>query len=286
MTHRLPRRRLLGAAASLAVPAWIATGTPHAAAQASAAPLSLAIAPFLSPTALLGIFRPLREHLERTLARPVEMLTAKDFRSLCEAMRTQQHDAVMAPAHLARLAMLDWRHDPLAATLDSLPVLVVVQRDSPLRSAAELRGANIGMLDPLALTGTVGRQWLSEQGLAETATAVTVPSINSALVSLHRGELAAVVATDSQLRGLSISTPGGERVLATLRDIPGPMYVARAGLPAAQREALRAALIAFVPDPARPITAANAKLHPIDPAALARLDPLAAIARRALAAGP
>lgn len=282
MTHRLPRRTVLGAAASLAAPALLlAPG--RAAAQAPAAPLSIVLSPFLSPAALLAAFRPLREHLERTLARPIEMLTAKDFRSLCEAVRAQRQDAAMLPAHIARLAVADWRHEPLAATIDSLQVLVLVRGDSPMRSAADLRGARVGMLDALALTGTVGRLWLQEQGLAETAVAVTVPSINSALISLDRGELAAVIATDSQLRDLPSSTPRSERVLATAGVMPGPMYMARGGLPATDREALRAALLAFVPDPARPITAANAKLHPIDPAALARLDGLAAIARKALA---
>jgi phosphonate transport system substrate-binding protein len=276
MTHTLTRRRWL-AAATLGSPAWFA------AAQGSTAPLSLAIAPFLSPTALLTAFRPLREHLERTLARPVEMLTAKDFRSLYEAVRAHRHDVAMLPAHVARLAITDWRHEPLAATLDTLPVLVLVHRDSGARSAADLRGTTVGMLDALALTGTVGRLWLKEQGLAATTQAVTVPSINSALISLDRGELAAVVATDSQLRDLPASTPRSERVLTKIGDIAGPMYVARADLPAAERQAVRAALLAFTPDPSRPITAANARLHPIDPAALVRLDALAAIARQALA---
>ena len=113
----------------------------------------------------------------------------------------------------------------------------------------------------------------------------TVPSINSALFALDRGELGAVIAGDTQLAGLPATTPRSERVLATVRDAPGPIYVARMSLAPAELEALRAAMIAFTPDPARPITAANARLHAVEPALLARLDPLAAIARRVLAAG-
>lgn len=282
MLARLNRRTLL-AAAALAAPALL--GGRAASAQPGAAPLSIMLAPFLSPAALLGVFRPLREHLERALARPVEMVTAKDFRSLCEMVRTQRQDAAMLPAHLARLATLDWGQRPLVATLESFHALVLVRKDSPMRTPADLRGATVGMLDPLSLTATVGQLWLREQGLADSVTVQTVPSVNSALFALDRGELGAVIAGDSQLAGVPATTPRSERVLATLRDVPGPVYVARASLPSADFDALRAAMLAFTPDPARPATAANARLHAVDAALLARLDPLAAIARRALAGG-
>lgn len=281
MTTPTSRRQWLLAAAALGSP--LLPARLHA--QAAGPALTLALAPFLSPAALLQAFRPLREHLEQRLARPVEMLTARDFRSLCEAAIAQRHDATMLPAHLARLAVTDWGHHPLAATIDALQVQVLVHRDGPVRSAADLRGAAVGMLDPFALTAAVGRLWLQQQGLEGSARVLTMPSINSALFALDRGEVAAVVASQTQLLSLPAGTPRSERVLATLRDIPGPVYVARAGLPAAEREALRQALMSFTPDPARPTTAANARPHPIDAAAWARLDALAAIARRALAGG-
>ncbi len=280
MTPRLKRRHLL-AAASLAAPALLASR----AAAAQPAPLSIALSPFLSPAALLTAFRPLREHLERQLARPVEMLTARDFRSLCEMVRAQRQDVAMLPAHLARLATLEWEHRPLVTTLESFHALVLVRQDSPVRTPAELRGATIGMLDALSLTATVGQLWLREQGLADSVTVRAVPSVNSALFALDRGELGAVIAGDSQLAVVPAGTPRSERVLATLRDVPGPIYVARNRLPAADFEALRAAMLAFTPDPSRPATASNSRLRPVEPALLARLDPLAAIARRALAGG-
>ncbi len=276
-----PSRRLLlhATAAALAAPMLPVRGQ----APAAPVPLTIALAPVLSPAALLQAFRGLREHLERALARPVEMVTTRDFRTLCEDTQAQRHDAAMLPAHLARLAVTDWGHHLLAATIDSLQVLVLVHRDSPVRSAAALRGSTVGMLDSFSLTATVGRLWLQQQGLEGSVKVVSVPSINSAMFALDRGEVAAVVGSNSQLLDLPTSTPRSERVLATLRDIPGPIYVARKGLPSAERDALRAAMLSFTPDPRRPNTAANAALHVIDPAAWARLDPLAAIARRTLA---
>jgi phosphonate transport system substrate-binding protein len=279
MTLLLHRRTLLGAAAALALPAV------PAGAQTDGTPISISLAPFLSPNALLAAFRPLREHLERTLRRPVEMVSARDFRSQAEAVRGGQHDAAMMPAHVARLALLDWKCLLLAATVDSLRVQVLVRSDSPVRHALELRGQRIGMSDALSLTATAARQWLREQGLAGALEIVTMSSMNSALHALERGEVAVVIGAETQLRALPPETPRSFRVLTSAGEIPGPIYVAHPRLPEAQREALRAALLSFVPDPARPLTAANATLHLPDAALLARLDPLAAIARQVLAGG-
>lgn len=281
-TPRDPTRRRLAAATVLAVPLALAARLARAQPPAGA-PLTLTLAPFLSPASLLSAFRPLREHLERTLARPVEMRSTKDFLSLCESVRQQQQDVAMLPAHLARLAIVDWGHRALAATIDSLEVLVLVRRDSAVASPSDLRGGTVAMLDPLALTATVGRQWLQAQGLLGAVTVQTAPSINSALFALDRGDAQAIVAGRTQLSGLSVNTPRSERVLATLRGIPGPIYVARPGLPAAEFEALHGAMLSFRHDASREVTAANSSLHDVPAGLMERLDPLAAIARRTLA---
>jgi phosphonate transport system substrate-binding protein len=253
-------------------------------AQGAQAPLNVALAPFLSPAALLAAFNPLRQHLQGTLARPVEMVTARDFRSLMEATRRADHDVVQLPAHLARLAMLDWGWRMLAAPADSVPVIVAVKASGPVRNTADLRGRSVAMLDALSLTGTVGRRWLELQGLGTDTTVQTMPSINSMLFALDRDEVAAFVAADTQLNSLPAATPRGERVLATITGIPGPLFIARPTLPAAELAALRSAIAAFKPDPSRPNTAANAPLRPLDEAHLAALDTYVAMARRALAA--
>lgn len=268
-----PRRRvLLAAAVLLAAPA-----------RAAAPPLRIALAPFLSPTALLTAFRPLREHLERELGRGVELYSAKDFRHLLDETRRAEHDVVQLPAHLARLAMADWGWRQVAGTVDRLDVLLLVRRGGPVVDLAALKGRRIGMLDPLSLTATVGRRWLEQQGL-EDVQVLPVPSINSGLISLDRGEIEMLVAGRTQLATLPATTPRTERVFATIGDIPGPVYIARPTLADAELESLRTAMGRFRPDPAHETSAANATLRPLDDARLAALDPFAAIARRAFAA--
>jgi phosphonate transport system substrate-binding protein len=274
MTPRTTRRALLLALSALVAPAVRAAG-----------PLRIALAPFLSPSALLAAHRPLREHLERTLQRPVEMVTAKDFRALMDATRRGDYDVVQLPAHLARLAMVDWRFVQVAGTVQTLDVLVLVKDDGPVRAPADLRGQRVGMLDALSLVSTVGRQWLADQGLTGAVAVLDQPSINSALFALDRGEVAMIIAGRTQLNDLPAATPRGERVLASIGDIPGPVYIARPALPADELAAVRAAMTGFQPDPARPPSAPNSTPRPLGDAALAALDPYAAIARQVLAAG-
>ena len=273
----LSRRRSLATLAALG-------GAALSSLRAAGAPLRVGLVPYMSPTALLNVFRAVREHLERSLDRPVEMLTSKDFRSLVEATARNEYDMVLLPAHVARLAMLDWRYEPVAGTVDALQVQVLVKGSGPVNTAADLKGQSAGMLDALSLTATVGIKWLQDQGLAGSVKVQPQPSINSAMFALDRGEVAMVVAGTTQLMVLPATTPRNERVLATIRDIPGPIYVARPGLPADELARLRAAMTAFKPDATQPVTAPNSVLRPVSAAELAALDSVVAIARKALAA--
>lgn len=287
MTHPLPlplllplrhRRQLLagaGAAATLGLAGPLRAQAP--------APLNMVLTPFLSPASLLALYRPLREHLERQLRRPVQLLSAKDFRTLAEETRRGEHAVVQLPAHLARLAMLDWGCQLLAAPTVNVTVVVGVKAQGPVHSAADLRGRPVGMLDALSLTATVGRRWLEVNGVLALVQVVPQASVNSALYALARDEIAAFIAADTQLATLPPGTPRGERILARIGDIPGPLLLAGPALPAAERTALRAALESFEPDASQPPTSANSRQGPLSEARLKALDPYAALARQALA---
>jgi phosphonate transport system substrate-binding protein len=279
------RRWILALGAALATQAWPSLAT------AQDRPLRIALAPYLPAPRLMLQFRPLREHLEAQLARPVQFYTARDFRSLAEDTRSHAFDAVMLPAHLAALALSDWGYQPLSGTLSATQVLILVRRDGPVHAAADLRGRAIGTLDALSLVATVALRWLGEQGLAvgTGAQAVRVavqPTVSSALHALARGEVAAVAVAEAQLRSLSADTPIDHARLVELRDIPGPAFVATPALALTDRLALSSALLSFQPDPNAPNTAANTRHHALDPAALASLRAYVDAAHKLMEEGP
>lgn len=268
------RRTLLSAAALLPM---------AAAAQAA---LRLGLTPYYSPAALLAAYRPLREQLQRALAQPVEAFTARDFLGMAEGLQRAEFDIALVPAHLARIAVADWGWLPLAGTLTTVEMVLLVRGAGDVRQAADLRGRRVGMLPPLSLTTAVASQWIDAQGLGGTggAEVVTVPSLNSGLLALERDELAAVVATGNQLPSLA-GGPAAPRTLAVLGTVRDLVYVARPGTEAATLERWRGALLAFEPDPARPTAVDNTRLTSLSAADLEALEPYAAFLRRQLAAG-
>lgn len=251
------------------------------AARAQAEPLRVGLAPYLSPAALLALFRPVVEHLQRRLGQPVEPYTARDFLALSRAVRAGEYEIALLPAHLGRIALADWRWLPLARTVETTPVLMLVRGAGPVRSAEDLRGQRVGTLDLLSLTSAVGARWLAARGLPDGAIQ-PMPSINSALIALERDELGGVVATASQVQSLPPGTPGGQRTLARLDDVPGPVYIARPDTPPAVLARWREALTSFAQDPARPRTAANTQPVPLVPADLDGVEGYAQFLRRQL----
>lgn len=276
----LDRRRWLCAMAAVASGwAWPAAATP------GWPPLRIGLAPYLPAPRLMLLFRPLREHLEGRLARPVQFYTARDFLRLAADTRARAFDAAMLPAHLAALALSDWGYHPLSGTLSATQVILLVRKEGPVRAATDLRGQAIGTLDAMSLVATVALRWLTEQGLAlgTGAQAVRVavqPTVSSALHALARGEVAAVAVAEAQLHNLSADTPIDHRRLVELRDIPGPVFVASPSLPDTLRPALAQALLSFQPDPEAPLTAANTRHHALEPKALTGLQAYVEVARR------
>jgi hypothetical protein len=150
---------------------------------------------------------------------------------------------------------------------------------------ADLRGRTVGMLNALALTATAGLAWLQRQGLLVEGGAQVqhLASIGSALIALQRGELAGVVAADTQLVTLPPEIQHGVRALVALAELPGPLVLAAPGHAAPVVARWRAALEAFEPDPKRPMSVSNARLTAFGAAQLAPLAGYADVARRLLA---
>lgn len=278
MPESMPRRRLLRGVGASLVTGWAAP------LSAQSQPLRLGLAPFLSATAMLALFRPVREHLERHLGRNVTSFSARDFRSLAQSAQRHEYDLALLPAHLARLATLDWGYMALAGTLGTSRVQLLVRKDSTLQKLSDLKGARLGALDPLSMVAAATFNWLRNQGLHNERDyrLLAQASVNSALYALEHGDVDVITVAASQLATLPKDTPRVDRVLGEVTDIVGPIYVARTDLPAAEVARLREALLAFAPDAAAPTTVANTALRAVGTAELGSLDAHAAEARRVL----
>jgi ABC-type phosphate/phosphonate transport system substrate-binding protein len=280
------RRHLLTA---LAAPALAAGGLP-ARAQGGEPALRFLLTPYLPPAALMRGWERLRAHLAGQLGREVATRSGRDFRHVAESVRDGEADIALLPAHLARLATLDWGCEALALTFGAVQVQLLVRPDGPVRRIADLAGRadaprpRVGVLDPLSFSAAVGQSWLAERGLRSGGDyeVVNLLSVPSALHALSRDEVLVVVLADTQLRNLPPQTPTGFRPLVQVGDMPGPVLVARRALGEPLLARLRTAVAAFEPDAAQQPAAYNTRLVAPPAALLKSLDGAAARAREVL----
>jgi phosphonate transport system substrate-binding protein len=211
--------------------------------------LRLGLVPYLSTRAMLGLYQPLRLHLEAELRGPVTLFTAADFRALAENARSGEYALALLPAHFARLAVEDWGHALVARTWSTSEVHLIAQRERALELPDGLRGQRIAVIDPLSLTVLALLRWLAERGLVPGRDVAIdhVRSAGSAAIAVQRGDAVAMVGAIGQLRDFGISVDSDLIRVATLETIPTPAFVAHPAVPAEQVAQWRRALLGFVP---------------------------------------
>jgi phosphonate transport system substrate-binding protein len=235
------RRRLLLAAALLA-----ASG---ARAQTAPRDLRVGLVPYLSTRAMLGLYQPLRQHLDAALRGPVTLFTAADFRALAENTRSGEYALALLPGHLVRIAVEDWRHTLVARNELSSEVQLIARRGAEPALPEGLRGRRIAAIDPLSMTSLALQQWLERRGLAigRDVGIDYVRSAGSAAIAVQRGDAVAMVGAVGQLRDFGIGESSDLVKVATIELIPTPAFVAHASVPADQIAAWQRALLDFVP---------------------------------------
>ncbi|MCU0939551.1 MAG: phosphate/phosphite/phosphonate ABC transporter substrate-binding protein [Burkholderiaceae bacterium] len=235
------RRQALGLPLLL-VPALARGGLPAEA-------LRIGLVPYLSTRAMVGVFEPLRSHLEARLARPARLFTAADFRALADNARQGAYALALLPPHLARIAVADWGHALVARSALTANLVLFARRDRPLALPDGLRGQRIATLDPLSLASLALQRWLVQQGLV-TGREVGIDhvrSITSAVIAVQRGDAIAVAGSTAQLRDLSPAETADLVPVAHLATVPAVAFVAHTAVPPAEVEAWRRAVLDFVP---------------------------------------
>lgn len=243
--------------------------------------LEIAIFPYLSTRTLLTRFQPLQAYLEKKLQRPVLLVTAPDFRSFAERTQRGEYRYVITAPHFARLAQKEAGYRPMLVVKAKLVAVAVVEKNSPLRNVAELRGKTVAVPDPLAFVSMLGAQMLRANGLIPGKDVILRPALshNSAVLSVLRGESAAAFASATALEQMPDEIKNGVRVLAATEGFPNVIYLANPKVPDEEAAQMTATLLEFAEK-----TAEGKKLYYVDtlghqglvvpsPKELQRLDP-------------
>lgn len=287
MTHAIPRRALT----SLVLLSGGLAALP-AMAQAQRPALELGLLPHISVRTLVEHYRPMREHLERALGRPVQLSTAPHWSEFHRRALQYEYDLMVTAIHIGRLAQLDRDYRPLAQFLPDIECLLVCAAARPLVSVAALRGRTLVLANPQSLVAVHGRKWLAEHGLLQGSdyTVIRVPSDDSAGSVLVRGDAIGALVSSGELRATPEAIRMQLQVVSRFAQVPGFVVMASPRLAADESDAVRAALLAL--DARSPegrdflaLTGLQA-VRAVPDGLMASMDPLVGATRELLSAQP
>jgi phosphonate transport system substrate-binding protein len=244
--------------------AWMLAGAAFADPPAPA-PYVLAVHPYLPAAELAARFRPLAEVLQRELGRGVSVRIGQDYSDHFEAIGRDQVDvAFLGPVEYVRV-IGTYGQKPLLARFEvnhrtELHGVIFVRRGSPLRTLADLRGRRVAFGDPNSTMANVVPRWvLGRAGVPLSALA------GYRFLATHEDIALAVLSGDYDAGAVKQEVfdrfrDRGLELLAELPTTPDHLFVARANLPAAEIERLRAVLLGLKDRPGG--AAVLAGLHP------------------------
>lgn len=187
-------------------------------------PFVLGIAPHTSARVILEMYQPLRRQLEASLQQPVEVQTAPDFTEFARRALNQEYDIAVTTGHQARLFQVDAGYLPLVTYIADFKAVALVDKNGPIRSAADLKGASVLGLSPTSLVTQWGVQWMKKQNLGEVPIRY-VSAADSVSLQLLAGEAAAGFTSLANYQKLPAEQQIRLRILAQSEPMVGRVYL-------------------------------------------------------------
>lgn len=216
--------------------------------KAEQAPLTLGVHPYLAPQEVVSRFQPLADYLSAHIDRPTRVLVGTDYAShLREAGLDHLDMAFLGPAVYVRLVR-EYGPKPLLARLrvngsDWLFGEIVVRRESPIQTLADLRGHSFAFGSRLSTMGTVvPRALLATVGVdtSNLGFSTHLEGHNNVAMAVLSG----MVDAGAVKREIYTKYRGGElRSLQATPAVPEHVLVARGDLPAELIARLRELLL-------------------------------------------
>jgi len=154
----LTRRHALGAA--LAASSLALAGAAHAQSWKSAYPeLVFAVIPAENASGVTERYGPFIEYLSQTLGTKVTLRVANDYAAVIEGQRNGSiHIAGYGPASYARAIVTGVKVEPFVTTVNNDGTVgyysvFYVRADSPYKTIDDLKGKNLGLVDPNSTSG-------------------------------------------------------------------------------------------------------------------------------------
>jgi phosphonate transport system substrate-binding protein len=229
-------------------------GPSMSAAQERPKKLLVGLLPGESAPTVMRLNEPLRKYLEERLKLPVEIVVGADYAATSEALRFGRIDiAYLGPVtyilQSKRAPLEPFARPTHAGVGPTFQATIIVPKDSPARTLANLKGGEIAFGDPASTSGTWAPRWqLLNEGL------VSGRDYTMRVLGAH--DAVALAVENKKISAGGLSKPIFERLLKegkisadkvrALQDsppIPEYMWTFRAGLDPAFKQEVRVAFL-------------------------------------------
>ena len=165
-------------------------------------PIEIVLAPLYGAVASIRDFAPLRAHLQKTLGRPVESVSARDHASQLDQLRRHRYDYAVVPPHLAQQLSAEGRYHPLMTITGPDPVVLIAHHDPVETPREHLAGMRLALPDDASLAS-----WTAQRVMPERlADARRYPNNLAAATAVSRGLADAAIVQRSAARRVTAST--------------------------------------------------------------------------------
>lgn len=239
--------------------------------------LRLGILPFNSTLALIKTHQPLRQHLQRELAQPVNIYTSANYIAFQRDSMAGEFDLLITGPHFGVMC-LEAGYQPLVRYNATLQPIFVLRKNSKIRAVEDFRGKRIALPNQLSVSAIGGLSWLLEQGLVagKDFKILEKSTHGAAIAAVAVGDVDAALTTFTPLKQIPDDVSEHIRVMPTDIKMPHLMTLAHERLGRQKIQRLQQALNSFTATDEGRTFFQNTGYHgylPIDEDSIEKLQP-------------
>ncbi len=185
-----------------------------------------------------------KQVVEKALGAPVILVPVRELKALRRSLETGAYSLVLLrPADIAAEAVRDYRYQAVVVSKEPAHTLFIVQKDSPLKTIADVKGKSIVTPERYGYQWRVAGAMMRDSNISIAKERVRIMLDQAAIGWSMEGGFydVGVVSTFSGV-GRTWEKNGG-RVIARSPELPNTPLIASPKISAAQIRKLRAALV-------------------------------------------
>ncbi len=209
--------------------------------------LSFGVIPYVSAGPLIQTQSPLKQYIAKVLGKPVNLVTAPDFRTFLDRTQKGEYDILFTAPHFGRLAEERDGYKSIVMTSHHVQGSFLARKDSPIKSLDDLNGKTVMIAQRLSMLFQLADATLQKKGLIDgkNITIIETRTHNNALYAPMRDE------ADASVTGVLIWHLLGQefkdklKVIGTTEKAPGFLLLVHPRMTAEIQNKLKDALLKF-----------------------------------------